>query len=742
MCPSPSTQQTNIQRWREFWSPAKRDTLRQTLQQLSGELGFRGDAFAKFWQRLETEPQLLSLETFRGSPLEKMLSERVALGTNDNAVSTLVKLRDRTAVERLRKELPGTIVLDGQDFAAHIASLAKSGLKGFAVWTGIVVGGLLLLSLASLDLVVVTLIPIAIGLLWTFGTMGFLGIPIDLMNSIFVIFIIGVGEDYSVFMVTAKLDEWRGQTHNAALISASVLISALTTIFGFGVMVIADHPVLFSMGATVLIGMVFTLIATLVLTPLCMDVLLFRDPPRGAPRWWHVLGSLGVGLYLAVSQAFLYYILRPILKIFSRDNADSQVRRTTSWMARRLVNWMPFGKLEWQNISPATFNPPCIVISNHQSAVDVMLVVSLPGDVRQTAKKRVFDAPMLGFGCKILGHVMVEPNDPKTTLQRCRETLARGASVHFYPEGTRSFDGFVQRFHRGAFELAVELKQEILPIIICDSNTAMPRDAYWFEPFHTVVRALPRVTPQTFDYSRGVVPLMKHCEAIVRDGLQRELDVLNTPRVVRRKVARLYRYQRVMVEQFVLWKMRCDPMFAVLDSVVPRQGFVLDLGCGYGIATHWLACFTDQRTFLGIDYDEEKARVAKRSAPEHPRIRFESGDILERAYPECDVVLLLDVLHYWTSEKQQQILNKARQALRAGGHLVLRDGARTEGASHERVHRWEKFSTRMGMNRTEEGLHFQSQAELEAMLRNAGFARWEIKSGAGNDSNVMIVAFV
>jgi len=741
VCPSPATQQTNIQRWREFWTPARRDTLRQNLQQLGGELGFRPDAFAKFWQRVESEPKALTLETFRGSPLEQMLNERVALGTNDTAVSTLMKLADRTQVERLRQELPNAIVLDGQDFAAHIASLARSGLKNFAVWTGIVVGGLLLVSLASIELVIVTLSPIAIGLLWTFGTMGFLGIPIDLMNSIFVIFIIGVGEDYSVFMMTAKLDEWRGHPHKAAVISASVLISALTTIFGFGVMVIADHPVLFSMGATVLIGMVFTFIATLVLTPLCMDVLLFKDPPRGAPRWWQVLSTLGVAIYLAVCQTFLYYILRPILKIFSPRNADQQLRRTASWMARTLVTWMPFGKLEFQNISPATFDPPSIVISNHQSAVDVVLVVGLPGDVRQTAKKRVFDAPMLGFGCKILGHVLVEPKDPKTTLQRCRETLAGGASVHFYPEGTRSFDGFVQRFHRGAFELAVELKQEILPVIICDSNAAMPRDAYWFEPFHTVVRALPRVTPQTFDYSQGVVSLMKHCEAIMREGLQKELDALNTPRVVRRKVARLYRYQRVAVEQFVYWKLRCDPMFAVLDSVVPRQGFVLDLGCGYGVASHWLACFTDQRTFLGIDYDEEKIRAAKRSAPEHPRIRFEFGDILERGYPECDVVLLLDVLHYWTSEKQQTILIKARQALRPGGRLVLRDGAKNENVSHLRVHRWEKFATRVGMNRTKEGLHFQTQAELEAMLRRAGFGRWEIRSGAGKDSNVMLVAF-
>ena len=45
-------------------------------------------------------------------------------------------------------------------------------------------------------------------------------------------------------------------------------------------------------------------------------------------------------------------------------------------------------------------------------------------------------------------------------------------------------------------QLAVELQQDILPVALCDTNTAMPRDAYWFEPYHATVRALPRVTPR------------------------------------------------------------------------------------------------------------------------------------------------------------------------------------------------------------------------------------------------------
>ena len=765
-CPSKFTQEMNIERWREFWTAARRRALQQTLQQIGAELGFRDNAFARFWNIIDGKPSLLSLDTFRGTPLEQVLSERVALAagnriagtppgvsdsgtarrsgpereTDDNAVSTLVKLKDRSSVAGLRAALPSMIVLDHQAFAKHIAGMARSGMELFAAWSGLVVAAILYVTLASTELVAITLLPLAFGLLWTFGAMGWLGVPIDLMNSVFVIFIIGVGEDYSVFLVASKLDQWRGREPRIAVTSASVLISALTTIFGFGVLVLANHPVLYSMGTTVLLGMAFAFVATLVVTPLGMDLLLFKDPPRGAPRWWHLLGTLWVAIHLGGSELFLYYVLRPLLKLFSPRTATDRLRRATRWMARGVVKGLPFGKLEFQNISAATFESPCIVISNHQSAVDVMLMVSLPGDVRQTAKKRVFDNPMLGVGCKLLGHVMVEPNDPETTLHRCRDKLAEGASVHFYPEGTRSPDGFVKRFHRGAFELAVELRQEILPVILCDTWTAMPRDAYWFEPYHVTVRALPRVTPRTFDYSLGSQALMRHCETLVRDGLQRQLDAINTPRVLRRKVERLYRYQGKFVEQFVHWKMKTDPVFVSLDQVVPRQGFILDLGCGYGVATHWLAHCTDQRTFLGVDYDEDKIRVARRTAPQHERIEFRFANLLQWEYPECDAALLLDVLHYWTPEKQQLILTQVRRALRSGGHLVLRDAARADNAAHGSVKRWETLATRFGHNKTEEGLHFQTLAQLEDMLRRAGFVHWEIKQAGGRDSNILIVA--
>jgi uncharacterized protein len=739
VCPSLATQQTNVQRWNAFWTAERRAQLQTTLDQLARELGFRTDAFATFWRRLNEAPQPITLDSFRGTPLEQAVNERVALGTNDHAVSTLVKLNDRAHVEELREALPGAIVLDHKDFLGTIQGIARNSMWQFVIWTSLIVTALVYLSMASIELVAVTLVPIGIGLAWTFGLMGWLGLPIDLMNSVFVVFIVGMAEDYSIFLVEAKRDVWRGEATRLGATSASVLISALTTIFGFAVLVFAQHPVLFSMGTTVLLGMACAISSTLVLTPVCADLLMFKPQPQGAPRWWHVLGTVWVAVHLGLSQLFLYYVLRPLLKVFSPRDADAKLRRATSWMARGVVKGLPFGKLEFQNITPETFQPPAIVISNHQSAVDVMLVVSLPGDVRQVAKKRVFDNPALGIGCKLLGHVMVEPNEPEKTLQRCRERLSEGACVHFYPEGTRSKNGFVQRFHRGAFELAIELKRDVLPIVLCDTWTAMPRDAYWFEPYHVTVRALPRVTPQNFDYSQGAVALMRHCEALVRDGLQKQLDEVNTPRVVRRKVNRLYRYQGKFVEQFVFWKMRGDPLFNVIDSVVPRRASILDLGCGYGVVTQWLAQFTDTRRLLGVDYDEEKIRVAQRTAPDDDRIRFEVQNLLELELPTCDTALLLDVLHYWEPARQELILRKIRGALRQGGRLVLREADGSAAAGHQNVRFWERIATRLGHNRTQEGLHFVSRSDMESMLQRAGFSTWELVPAGGKDSNYMLV---
>ncbi len=186
-----------------------------------------------------------------------------------------------------------------------------------------------------------------------------------------------------------------------------------------------------------------------------------------------------------------------------------------------------------------------------------------------------------------------------------------------------------------------------------------------------------------------------------------------------------------------------DPMFDALDAVVPRERIYprpwLRLRIGDALAG---AIHRSDEIFS--DWIMMKIKSASPNAPRRNsrESNLKSATSLNCDYPPCDTILLLDVLHYWMPEKQQLILNKARRALRPGGRLILRDAARAENSAHRRVTFWEKVATRLGHNKTVEGLHFQTRAELEAALRQAGFAKFEIKPGAGRDSNVLLVAFI
>ena len=121
-------------------------------------------------------------------------------------------------------------------FSREVAGLAKRGITQFAIVVAVVDMLILLLLLGNLGLVAVTLLPIAVGLLWTAGTMGLLGITINTVNFVFVVFIIGVGIDYSLFMVTSERAFFRGEGDRLAATSGSITICVLTTICGFGVL--------------------------------------------------------------------------------------------------------------------------------------------------------------------------------------------------------------------------------------------------------------------------------------------------------------------------------------------------------------------------------------------------------------------------------------------------------------------------------------------------------------------------
>jgi 1-acyl-sn-glycerol-3-phosphate acyltransferase len=118
---------------------------------------------------------------------------------------------------------------------------------------------------------------------------------------------------------------------------------------------------------------------------------------------------------------------------------------------------------------------PYVFAPNHQSHLDVAALLGyLPGITRFVAKKEVFSQPILGMVLRTLGMIPVDRDDPADAidlLNRRGETF----STVIFPEGTRSLDGRLQPFKKGAFVAAIKLGIPIVPVVCKGTGALMPK---------------------------------------------------------------------------------------------------------------------------------------------------------------------------------------------------------------------------------------------------------------------------
>lgn len=136
-----------------------------------------------------------------------------------------------------------------------------------------------------------------------------------------------------------------------------------------------------------------------------------------------------------------------------------------------------------ENIDPKT---SYVFVANHQGAYDIWSIYgSLNHNFKWLMKKELEKIAMVGWACKCAGQVFVDDSSIsgiKETIAASEKTLRNGMSLVIFPEGSRSWDGKMIPFKRGAFMLAGEFKLPVVPITIDGSFKAMPRSTYNMTP--------------------------------------------------------------------------------------------------------------------------------------------------------------------------------------------------------------------------------------------------------------------
>ncbi len=161
--------------------------------------------------------------------------------------------------------------------------------------------------------------------------------------------------------------------------------------------------------------------------------------------------------------------------------------------ARLLVALNPFWKVRVVGIVPERGAHPFIAVANHESLADIVLIGSLPWDMKWLSKASIFRVPFLGQMMRMAGDVGVERGSASSrgaSYGALRRWVRRGASIMIFPEGTRSRTSEMLPFRSGAFRLAIETGAPILPMAVHGTRTAIRKGSMKFGNADVVVRIL------------------------------------------------------------------------------------------------------------------------------------------------------------------------------------------------------------------------------------------------------------
>lgn len=119
-----------------------------------------------------------------------------------------------------------------------------------------------------------------------------------------------------------------------------------------------------------------------------------------------------------------------------------------------------------------------VICCNHSSHFDVFVLYGwFPAPFKWVMKMELRKVPFLGAACDRLGHVYIDRSNHEravASINAAKERLSGGDSILFFPEGTRSRDGKLRNFKKGAFKMACDMGLPILPVTILGTAEILP----------------------------------------------------------------------------------------------------------------------------------------------------------------------------------------------------------------------------------------------------------------------------
>lgn len=191
------------------------------------------------------------------------------------------------------------------------------------------------------------------------------------------------------------------------------------------------------------------------------------------------------------------------LLVLPFDSERRVIHWILNWQSRILVWLLPIWKIRIEGRDKGLMDSPFVIISNHQSILDILLINCLRYRLKWISKIENMKLPVLGWYLRMAGYIIIDRGNTESKeemMEKSFRCLKGGTSIMMFPEGTRSADCEIGFFKKGAFQLAINAQIPILPILLDGSGGVLPKHGLIFTTGHKIrIRVFDPVKPDSFN---------------------------------------------------------------------------------------------------------------------------------------------------------------------------------------------------------------------------------------------------
>ena len=514
--PSDSLCKKRIECWHNFWN-LHRDTYEQ-LGSVAIESGFSAKAFVPFYEMVN-QPQSLDKGFGVFESFYRQIGHRFVMHTDSTYKIINFVYVDHSCANIVKESITSVIpkncyVFSQSDVSSHLVEVLSESFNYIGFVCGFVVFVFLWLSLGSIELSLIAFLPLAVSWIWILGIMQILGIQFNIVNIILATFIFGQGDDYTIFITEGLMYEYTTGKRRLERYKSSVALSAIIMFIGIGTLIFSKHPAMRSLAEVAIIGMITVVAMAYYLPPLVFRWLTQKNGrQREYPVTLSRLAASAFSISFFICGMFLvlipytFLIYRPLQRVW---NGEKSYHRLLQRISTFVIRRVPGVKFKEINEVGERFEKQAVIVCNHQSHLDLMCIMQLSPKIIVLTNDWVWNNPYYGM---IIHTAEFRPvsNGYDENFSHLQNLVKRGYSIVVFPEGTRTSNGSIGRFHKGAFTLAKALDIDILPVCIHGLYDVLPKHDFMLRRGRVTLEICNRVTSESIkDMSDREITNMMH----------------------------------------------------------------------------------------------------------------------------------------------------------------------------------------------------------------------------------------